>query len=226
MPKTRKRPSTKRSAPEQKRGAFSQFLHDNALSIVTISAFVFCWIGQSVTGWLMNNDDLASTGQHALTYAQYLASPHFFEATFENWESEFLQLSMMVVLTIFLRQKGSPESKDDEDETAPPQRGHRFLTHRGLTHPIYDNSLSIVLVAIFLFCFGGHAISSYFEHNAEHRQHHEPTESFGQVVTSAGFWFESFQNWQSEFLAVAALTLLSIKLRQKGSPESKDPDES
>lgn len=191
------------------------WLRDNALSIVTISIFLLCWLGQSITGSSVYNDEARLHGQRQLDYATYLASPHFWEATAENWESEFLQLSAMVVLTIFLTQKGSAESKKKLD--IPDKRPRRPFGKW-----LYENSLGIVLFSIFVACFAAHAVSSYYQNKAEQIAHGEAPAPPAKYMVSSQLWFESFQNWQSEFLAVGSLTILTIFLRQQGSAESKE----
>jgi hypothetical protein len=195
--------------------------HNNSLSVVVLVIFLLSWVGQSIAGNLVYNDQAKEHHQPQLNYIQYLGSSHFWEATAENWESEFLQLSAMVVLTIFLKQKGSAESNDEEalKDTPPIMRKHP------VTRWLYENSLGLALFFIFLGCFAGHAYSSCLENNAEAVAHGEPEESFSEFLLSPELWFESFQNWQSEFLAVGSLTVLSIFLRQKGSAESKDMDQ-
>jgi hypothetical protein len=202
--------------------SFGTLIKDNALSIVTVTIFLLCWIGQSVAGNFVYNDEAKSHGEPTLNYVQYVASPHFWSATAENWESEFLQLSAMVLLTIFLKQKGSAESKSEKDfhEDSPP-----VVRKNKVLRVLYENSLGIALFLLFLGSFSGHVASSYFENSAEQQNHGQGKMEFAQFVRSPQLWFESLQNWQSEFLAVSTLAILSIWLRQKGSAESKNMEE-
>ncbi|MCW2245813.1 hypothetical protein M2352_001404 [Azospirillum fermentarium] len=202
-----------------------RFLHDNGLSLVLLALFLGAIIAQAVAGWRADVEDLRVHGAPALGFAAYLASGHFLSAVFENWESEFLQMAVYVVLTAILIQRGSPESRDpdeqeDEDQTpadalpGPVRRG-------GLRLWLYSHSLSTALVALFLLSFGLHAAGRTLRANEEGALHGQPPHTIADTVTDAEFWYESFQNWQSEFLSVAVLVLLGIWLREKGSPESK-----
>ncbi|HEV2856064.1 MAG TPA: DUF6766 family protein [Thermoanaerobaculia bacterium] len=211
-----------------------RFLRENGLSLVLFWLFFLTFIvGQSVAGHLQNNEELEAHGQPSQGMGEYLRSHHFWEATTENWESEFLQMFVYVVLTAFLYQKGSSESKkldepnevdrdprksqDNKDAPWPVRRG-------GLVLRLYENSLSLAFLLMFLLSFFLHGVSGRGEYNEEQVLHGQPVVSLGEYMVSSRFWFESLQNWQSEFLAMWAMVVLSIWLRQKGSPESKPVD--
>jgi hypothetical protein len=202
---------------------------NSKLGLVCVALFLLFWGAQAVTGWQEDNDDAVTHHEPTISFGEYLTTGHFWEATTENWESEFLQMGSFVLLTIFLIQKGSPESKrpdgDDVDEDPrdkasdpdapwPVRRGGVWLV-------LYENSLLIAFFGMFLAAIVLHALSGTAEFNAERMAHGESPMSTLQFATSAHFWFQSFQNWQSEFLAVAAIVLLTVVLRQRGSPESK-----
>ncbi|MEY2468363.1 MAG: hypothetical protein QOF21_1061 [Actinomycetota bacterium] len=208
-----------------------RILRDNGLSIVLMLMFVLMLVvGQSWSGMRTYNADQVQHGESPVSYPTYLTTSHFGEATFENWESEFLQMGAFVVLTIWLRQRGSSESKPvegdsdvDEDPTKhqkdadapwPVRRG-------GFALSVYRHSLSIAFFGLFLSSFLLHALTGAHAFNAEQAAHGAPAVTTWQFMERAQFWFESFQNWQSEFLAVAAIVILTIFLRQQGSPESK-----
>jgi hypothetical protein len=211
-----------------------QFFHNNNLSIVLFVLFSLSLIGQYLTGHKEHNDDQVAHNQPTVGYIEYLGEGHFIEATFENWESEFLQMGMFVLLTVFLVQKGSAQSRTPgtiehvdvipeksllgEDTPAPVKRG-------GLALKLYQNSLSIALFLMFAASFALHAYGGARVYNAEQWEHGE-TEKVTTIeyIGTSRFWFESFQNWQSEFLSMGAMVVLSIFLRQKGSPESKPVD--
>jgi hypothetical protein len=198
------------------------------------SLFIFSVVGQSVTGFHEYNEDRKEHAQAELGYVQYLGSGHFVEAIFENWESEFLQMSAYVLLTAFLYQKGSPESKKlDEKEMVdrdPSESKRRRkdapwpVRRGGFILKLYQNSLSLTLFLLFLISFALHAAGGARLYNQEQMWHGSPPVSTLQYMATSRFWFESFQNWQSEFLSVGVLVVLSIFLRQKGSPESKPVD--
>jgi hypothetical protein len=210
-----------------------EFFRNNGLSIVLFLLFFFSLVGQYFTGYNEYNNDRKSHVKPGVSYIEYFGEGHFIEAVFENWESEFLQMGMYVVLTIFLYQKGSSESKTpgtinrvdiipeksllSEDAPSPVKRG-------GLALKIYQNSLSIVLFLLFFASLFMHAVGGVKEYNEEQAEHGQPTVSTVEFMGTSEFWFQSFQNWQSEFLSIGAMVLLSVWLRQKGSPESKPVD--
>ena len=209
-----------------------QFLRNNSLSIVFFVLFVITLGGQALTGWKHYNGELEEQGGQQLRFTQYLTSPHFAEATFENWESEFLQMALYVTLTMFLFQKGSSESKDPEHpeeevdrEPDPKKQDAPWPVHAGgWILGVYKNSLSIILYLLFVLSFVGHWMGSLKEYNISQALQGKPTETAFEYLGNAKFWFESFENWQSEFLSVFTIVILSIFLRQKGSPQSKPVD--
>jgi hypothetical protein len=204
-------------------------LRDNGLSITMFALFLVFLVAQSIAGFRANNSDNEEHGQPPESYGQYLTSGAFVEATFENWESEFLQLGAYVLLTALLIQKGSPESRNpDGDETDADPRAHRDdpdapgpVRRGGLALTFYEHSLSIAMFALFVVSFVLHALGGHAEFNQEQLEHGQAAVSLWSFVTSSQFWFQSMQNWQSEFLAVGTLAVLGIFLRQRGSPESK-----
>lgn len=207
-----------------------QWVRNNGLVIVMTALFLFFLGAQGLTGWrTFNNDQRDHEGETA-SFFSYLQTGHFVEATFENWESEFLQMGFYVVLTALLFHRGSSESKDPEGEedvdkdprdepvkpdTPWPVRGG------GIALALYQHSLSIALFLLFFASFALHLAGGAREYNNDQRAHGGAEVSTLAFARTSQFWFESFQNWQSEFLAVAALSTLSIFLRQRGSPESK-----
>ena len=206
-----------------------RLLRENGLSIVMLSLFLLAVTGQTLTGFHEYNDDEKDHNQPPLRFSEYLVSGHFVESIFENWESEFLQMAAYVFLTAFLYQKGSPESKDPDEKEPPevpksgrPKKDAPWPVRRGgFVLKVYERSLSLALFLLFLISFGLHAAGGARLYSHEQALHGGAAVSTWQYLGSSRFWFESFQNWQSEFLSVAVLVILSIFLRQKGSPESK-----
>jgi hypothetical protein len=199
--------------------------------VVLTACFLICLAGQAMTGWKEHNDELQEHGASPKKLAEYLSSGHFVQATFENWESEFLQMGMYVLLTIFLRQQGSSESKtidgsEEVDREPNPKRKDAPWPVRkgGVYLAIYKHSLSIAFIILFVASFCIHLNGSLRNHNEEQMLKGLPPSTLAEHVVSSRFWFESFQNWQSEFIAVVSIVVLSIFLRQKGSPESKPVD--
>ena len=211
-----------------------KILRENGLSIVFTVFFLLFLVGQAVAGLYQYNEEQQEHGQPTVDFMGYLGSAHFLEATMENWESEFLQMFAFVALTAFLYQKGSAESKK-LDEPEPIDRDPRKSRNKkdapwpvrkgGLILKSYENSLSLAFLLLFLLSFALHAVGGAKEYNDNQREHGsaELVSTLDYIGTSR-FWFESFQNWQSEFLAVGAMVGLSIFLRQRGSPESKPVD--
>jgi hypothetical protein len=208
-----------------------KFFHNNNLSIVFFLLFVVSFGGQIFTGFKEYNKEQQEEGQPAVTLPTYLTTGHFLESTFENWESEFLQMAFFVVGTIWLYQKGSSESKKFEEgeevdrEPDPNRKGAPWPVRKGgwvLT--FYKHSLTIALLLLFALSFILHLYGSLKDENEQLAQKGLPVETLGEYIGSSRFWFESFQNWQSEFLSVFAIIVLSIYLRQKGSPQSKPVD--
>jgi hypothetical protein len=221
-------------ARARRRRRFRRFVHENGLSLAAFGLFLVCLVGQVLTGVRQYNEDQREHGQPTIGTAEYLRSGHFLEITFENWESEFLQMAAFVVLTVKLRQKGSPESKklDGEEEVDEDPRDVRRSPQRrakapwpvrrgGLALKIYEHSLSLALLLLFVASFVVHAIGGAAEYSEEQLAHGGEAVSSLAYIGTSRFWFESFQNWQSEFLAVAALFVLTIFLRERGSPQSK-----
>ena len=225
-----KRAAVARTATLERRSGLRRFVFENGLGLVAVALFALSFAGQTIAGHRVHNDEQQQHGQPAITIGAYLRSGAFLEATAENWESEFLQLGIFVLLTAFLYQRGSSESKRIEEPEAVDQdprearddpRAPWPVRRGGLPLAIYKHSLSIALMLLFAVSFAVHAVGGAMEYSEEQRQHGGAPVSALAYVGTSRFWFESFQNWQSEFFAVAVLVLLSIRLRQQGSPQSK-----
>lgn len=192
--------------------------------------FLAFLLAQSVVGYQHYNEEQQTHGQSRLSYLTYVRSGDFIESVFENWESEFLQMGVYVIFTVFLYQKGSAESKklqgsEPPDRTPQKSRSKRApwpVRRGGATMRLYEHSLSLAFLFLFALSFWLHAYGGTRATCQEDLSHGESSclSTFEYMQTSK-FWYESFQNWQSEFLAVASIVVLSIYLRQKGSPESK-----
>ena len=207
-----------------------RWLRDNGLTVALLSLFAGSFAGQVFAGWPAENAERALHGEAAQGLGDYLISGAFLSAVFENWESEFLQMWAYVMLTAYLFQRGSPESKDpdavapqDQDPTAhsrerdapgPVRRG-------GLMLSLYSHSLGFALLALFVLSFILHWLNSARKANDQAMAHGAPAVRALAYLGDPAFWFESFQNWQSEFLSTAVLIVLAIWLREKSSPESK-----
>lgn len=206
------------------------WLRDNGLTITLLSLFAVSLLGQVLAGWAAENTTRDEHHQAALALGSYLIGGAFLSALFENWESEFLQMWVYVVATAYLFQRGSPESKDPDAEA--PQDRNPVLDKRrrsapgpvragGLLLRIYSHSLGYALLGLFLMSFVLHWVNSARKAADEALAHGQVPETVLAYVGHPQFWFESFQNWQSEFLSTALIVVLGIWLREKGSPESK-----
>ena len=213
-------------APRQHaRPAQAGFWRRNGLSIVLLALMLGSLAGQVVAGRAVLNEERGQHGLPALELGDYLRSGQFISATFENWESEFLQMGMYVLLTVWLRQQGSAESRpiDPAKEKENIEAGPKPWPVRrgGWWKRIYAYSLSIALFSLFAVSMVLHLLGSWRQQLQERALAGRPPISLPDYLCTAQFWFESFQNWQSEFLAVLAIVVLSIFLRQDKSPESK-----
>lgn len=207
------------------------FLRNNGLSITFLLLFLASIVGQVAFGLQEHNKEQVEDGGTAVTLAEYLTTGHFIQATFENWESEFFQMALFVWFTIFLMQKGSSESKrfdgtDESDREPDPtmEDAPWPVKKGGWVLAIYKHSLTISLLTLFLISFVIHFYGSLADENEQNALKGKPLETAGEYLSGSRFWFESFQNWQSEFLSVFAIIALSIYLRQQGSSQSKPVD--
>lgn len=202
------------------------FLRNNGLSLVVMALFLATFLGgQVASGWKVENAERGDGGNPPLSLVQYLGSAHFIEATAENWESEFFQMFIYVWVTAFLYQKGSAESKDPAKQRPPRPvtKSSPWPVRRGgFWKVVYSHSLSAAFALLFLISFSAHAYGSFRLENERRHEKHQSEITFPEHLEGSTFWFESFQNWQSEFLSIGCMVILSIYLREKGSPESKD----
>jgi glycerol uptake facilitator-like aquaporin len=225
-----KRAAVMRTMKLQRHTGLRRFLFENGLVLAAFALFVVSFGGQIMTGHSVYNEEQRQHLQPSVGLGDYLRTGAFVEATAENWESEFLQMGVFVLLTVFLYQRGSSESKTIEEPDPVDQRPEEArgdpeapgpVRRGGLSLLLYKHSLSISLFALFIISFLLHAAGGAREYSEDQQQHGAgPVSMFGYLATSQ-FWFESFQNWQSEFLSVAVLVLLSIWLREQGSAQSK-----
>jgi hypothetical protein len=206
------------------------WIRDRALTLARLALFLVFLLGQLAAGLAEYNETGHEQGLPAITLSGYLQKGHPYEALFENWESEFLQMAAFVLLTTVLIQKASPESRrpnviepvdidprrfaDDPQAPWPVRRGGWVLR-------LYEHSLGLAFVLLVLLSWVGHAVGGYAEYRDDQLLNRHPAPAFADYLASSRLWFESFQNWQSEFLAVASMVWLSVYLRQRSSPESE-----
>lgn len=208
----------------------ARWVRERGLSLVLMGLFGLFTLAQLGTGLADYNAGQRAHGQPMVSLAAYLATGHPWEALFENWESEFLQMAVFVLLTTVLIQKGSPESRRPGVTEPVDLDPRRFADVPGAPWPVrrggwalrvYEHSLGLAFVLLFLLSWAGHALGGFAEYGADQARHGQPAPGLLGYLTSPRFWFESFQNWQSEFLAIASMVWLAVYLRQRWSPESK-----
>ena len=206
------------------------WLHDRALTLVLMAMFLLFLAGQFVTGFLDYNETQVAHHLSPVAMSAYATTGHWWESVFENWESEFLQMAVFVLLTTVLVQKGSPESRRPHAHEAVDADPRDFanqpdvpwpVRRGGWTLRVYENSLGLAFVLLFLISWAGHALGGYAAFSSDQDRAGQRAPAFIDYLASSRLWFESFQNWQSEFVSIAAMVWLRCTLRQRGSPESK-----
>jgi hypothetical protein len=209
-----------------------RFVRENSLSIVFGLLLIAALVGQAIAGHNLYNEEQLQHGGETISLGRYLTSSHFGQAVMENWQSEYLQFTLFLLLTVWLVQRGSPESKPLEEagiESAEEQRigphaeerSPRWARLGGWRTTIYANSLLIVMGTIFFGTWLAQSFTGWTEFNQQQSDHGDPRLSWIGYLGSSSFWESTLQNWQSEFLAVGSFVVFAIFLRQRGSPESK-----
>jgi hypothetical protein len=210
----------------------AKFIREHSLSLFFLTIFVAALIGQAFAGHDLHNQEAAAHGGEPMSFWRYLVSSDFGNAVMENWQSEYLQFLLFMLATVWLLQRGSPESKPLHKAGTEGKRRQRIEEYAdqdspgwarvgGLRTTLYSNSLLIAMAIIFIGSWFAQSVTGWTDFNAEQTDHGDPTVSWWTYVGSATFWESTLQNWQSEFLAVGSFAVLAIYLRQRGSPESK-----
>ncbi|EKX62348.1 hypothetical protein Sipo8835_13265 [Streptomyces ipomoeae] len=209
-----------------------RFLRDNGLGLAFLALFVLAVIGQAFAGHADFNNQLAADDLQQITIGDYVTSSDFAVDVTENWQSEYLQFFLYIFLTVWLVQRGSPESKslhkigvesDKEQRVGPHANADspRWAAAGGLRLKLYASSLGYVMGAVFVLSWLAQSIAGVAAYNEDQLRQLQAPMSWPEYIVSADFWSRTLQNWQSEFLAIASMAILSIYLRQRGSPESK-----
>ncbi|MFJ9026467.1 DUF6766 family protein [Streptomyces sp. NPDC102259] len=210
----------------------SRFVRDNGITLAFGFAFLLALTGQAIAGWTEFNNQLATDSLAQIGFLDYLASSDFAVDVTENWQSEYLQFFLYIFATVWLLQRGSPESKEmhkagpesDEDQRVGEHAGPespRWAAGGGVRQAVFSRSLGLVMAALFLLSWLAQSIAGVAAYNEQQLRQLQAPVGWTQYVVSADFWSRSLQNWQSELLAVASMAILSVYLRQRGSPESK-----
>src|SRR5215216_4081389 len=209
-----------------------RFIRDHSLSLFFLAIFLAALVGQAIAGHILHNEDAMAHDDTTMSFWRYVVSSDFGNAVMENWQSEYLQFMLFMLATVWLIERGSPESKKPGEEGTESDRDQAVGKHarrgspdwakpRGVKTYIYSNSLLIVMSIVFFGSWFAQSVTGWTEFNAQQTDHSEQTVSWLSYIGSADFWEATLQNWQSEFLAVGSMAVLAIYLRQRGSPESK-----
>jgi hypothetical protein len=209
-----------------------QFIHDHSLSLFFLALFLAALVGQAIAGHILHNEDAMAHHGTTMTFWRYIVSSDFGNAVMENWQSEYLQFMLFMLATIWLIERGSPESKKPGEEGTESDRKQKIGEHaqedspdwakpRGIKTFVYSNSLLIVMSIIFVGSWFAQSVTGWTRFNAEQVDHHMATVSWLGYVGSADFWQATLENWQSEFLAVGSFVAITAFLRQRGSTQSK-----
>ena len=213
-------------------------LRENGLSLFFLAILLAALVGQAIAGHADYNNDEIEHAQlldeqpQTLSIGRYVVSSSFGQAVMENWQSEYLQFFLFILTTVWLLQKGSPESKELDKAGTESEEEQLIGEHAspdsptwarvgGIRRWLFSNSLLIVMGLIFLASWFAQSVTGWSAYNADQIEHEQEPLSWLQYIGSADFWQTTLQNWQSEFLAVGSMAVLSIYLRQRGSPESK-----
>jgi hypothetical protein len=209
-----------------------RFLRENSLSLVFLAIFLASLVGQAFVGHgLFNQEQLLHHGD-PISLGRYLTTSEFAADVAENWQSEYLQFTLFILGTVWLLQRGSPESKQLDKAGVESEQEQRIGAHAtsrsprwarvgGVRTAIYSNSLLIVMAALWLGSWFAQSVAGWSAYNAEQLDHQAATVNWLGYLGTNDFWDRTLQNWQSEFLAVGSMAILSVYLRQRGSPESK-----
>ena len=215
-----------------------RFLREQSLSLIFLALFAAALTGQSVAGWNAYNEEevahaaLLGQSPETISFGRYLTSSSFAQAVTENWQSEYLQFTLFILLTVWFVQKGSTESKQPGEEGGESDEQQMLGEHAKPDSPrwakaggwrrwVYSNSLVLVMATIWIWSWLAQSFTGWSEYNSEQLEHEQEPLSWLQYLGSSDFWEATLQNWQSEFLAVGSMAVLAIYLRQRGSPESK-----
>lgn len=209
-----------------------RFAKDNGLSLFFGLLFVCALVGHSFAGWQQLNATQVAEGLGTLTWPQYVTSSAFAVDVSENWQSEYLQFLLYVTATVWLLQRGSPESKELGKAGRESDREQKVGEHADSSSPtsaraggartaVFSRSLMLVMAAIFLASWAVQSVTGWAAFNESRLEQLQDPVAWTAYLLNSDFWSRTLQNWQSEFLAVGSMAVLSIYLRERGSPESK-----
>jgi hypothetical protein len=204
----------------------------NGLSIGFGLLFLASLTGQAFSGLAYFNEQQITANLEPVDFWQYVTSSSFAVDVSENWQSEYLQFFLLIVLAVWLVQKGSPESKEVEKRGLESDKDQMIGQYAKEDSPawakaggwktvVFSNSLGLVMGTIFILSWLAQSVAGFTAYAQEQLENLQDPGSWTEYIVSPEFWNRTLQNWQSEFLAVWSMVALSIFLRQRGSPESK-----
>ncbi|MBK0418993.1 hypothetical protein JD276_08085 [Leucobacter sp. CSA1] len=207
-------------------------VRDHGLSLAFAAVFLLTLLGQSFAGLAAYNEEQAAHGAATESWLSFVTSSDFVVDVAENWQSEYLQFFLFILATVWLVQRGSPESKKPGDEGLGTDEDQLMGEHARPDSPkwakafgwrrwVFSNSLLLTMGTVFVLSWLAQALAGTVVYNSEQELHGQPALTVGGYMLSADFWNRTLQNWQSELLAVGSMVALSIFLRQRGSSESK-----
>ncbi|MCE7010842.1 hypothetical protein LWC34_49775 [Kibdelosporangium philippinense] len=210
----------------------TRYVRHNGLSLFFGALFLLALAGQAIAGFADHNDRMIADHAATVSFLSYVTSADFAVDVAENWQSEYLQFFLYIIVTVWLVQVGSPESKHPRDigqETDKQQLvgshstadSPKWTRHGGWRTAVFSWSLGLAMLGLFLLSWLAQSVAGLSAYNSEQLGNLQDPVGYGYYVTSADFWNRTLQNWQSEFLAIGSMAVFSVYLRQRGSPESK-----
>jgi hypothetical protein len=207
-------------------------VRENGLTLAFTCLLITALVGQALTGVMQYNETAGDAGLPTLTVGEYVTSSQFAVDVAENWQSEYLQFLLYILLTVWLVQKGSPESKPLGKAGRESDKDQKIGAYADRTSPswarvggwrtvVFSRSLGLTMAAIFFASWTAQFVAGRSAFNAEQLQDLQDPLSWTGYLQAPDFWNRTLQNWQSEFLAVGSMVVFSIYLRERGSPESK-----
>jgi len=208
------------------------FLRANALTLAFGAVFLATLVGQALSGAADFNAQQIADGLEPVSLLDYVTSSSFGVDVMENWQSEYLQFFLYIFATVWLVQRGSSESKKPGEEGPESDKEQKIGRHAdedsplwartgGLRTAVFARSLGLLMGTLFVLTWAASSVAGWAAYNGEQLGQREDPVSYLGYLGAADFWNRSFQNWQSEMLAVGSMAIFSVYLRQRGSPESK-----
>lgn len=207
-------------------------IKNSTLSLFFLALFLLTLVGQAFAGWSHFNNEQLAGGLGTISFGRYLASADFAVDVAENWQSEYLQFLLFILATIWFVQKGSPESSALEETGLENDKEQKvgayaqddspgWVRAGGWRTAVYSWSLTITMGLIFLGAWFTQSVAGWAQFNEARLGRLQDPLTWGSYVLNSDFWSRTLQNWQSEFLAVGSMAIISVYLRERGSPESK-----